>query len=360
MATGKCVNITKPCSKALNREEIEADKVNFVCPECGKPLVEIQGNSKKKKEKDDEGGGINWKLISIIAAAIVVLCGIGFGVYSFIGGNDITAVKLDKKSLKLEVGQRELLTASVEPKDAKATYVWKSSDKTVVSVVGGEITALRKGNATITVKVEEKSELRGATCKIVVEQKDKTPNPDDGKDGKSQTEPQHQEQLISNLSIDGGNFSLKVGDSKQLAYKAEPQENDENLSWASSDTKVATVSETGEVKAVGEGTSTITATSDKSNKQASVTVTVTKKDGGTGGGNGGAQPSWGRYEGPRNSSGKPNGNGVLYITRSHTINGQTAQPGETIKGVFRDGYVNMGTWFKKDGNAVVVKDLKVL
>ena len=41
------------------------------------------------------------------------------------------------------------------------------------------------------------------------------------------------------------------------------------------------------------------------------------------------------------------------------INGETAQPGERIKGVFRNGYVNMGTWFKKDGNAVVVKDLKV-
>lgn len=342
----KCMNIGN-CDNANTGEVFEiAEGEEVKCPKCDSTmLAEVKGTP--------------WKLIGIIAAAIVVLGGIGFGVYSFIGGNDITAVKLDKKNLKLKVGQRELLTASVEPKDAKATYVWKSSDKSIVSVVGGEITALRKGNATITVKVEEKSELRGATCKIVVEQED-APTSTGGEGGKGQTGTAPQAQLISNLSIDGGNFSLKVDDSKQLAYKAEPQENDENLSWASSDTKVATVSETGEVKAVGEGTSTITATSDKSNKQASVTVTVTKKDGGTGGGNGGAQPSWGRYEGPRNSSGKPNGNGVLYITRSHTINGQTAQPGETIKGVFRDGYVNMGTWFKKDGNAVVVKDLKVL
>ena len=39
MATGKCVNIGKPCSKALKREVIEADKTNFVCPECGELLV---------------------------------------------------------------------------------------------------------------------------------------------------------------------------------------------------------------------------------------------------------------------------------------------------------------------------------
>ena len=70
-------------------------------------------------------------------------------------------------------------------------------------------------------------------------------------------------------------------------------------------------------------------------------------------------PSWGKYVGDRDANGLPHGSGELTITRSTTINGETAQPGERIKGVFRNGYVNMGTWFKKDGNAVVVKDLKV-
>ena len=71
-------------------------------------------------------------------------------------------------------------------------------------------------------------------------------------------------------------------------------------------------------------------------------------------------PSWGKYDGPRNAEGKPHGNGVLRITGTTTINGETAQPGERIEGVFRDGYVNMGTWYKKDGNAVVVKGIKVI
>ncbi|MBP3252196.1 MAG: hypothetical protein J6M25_06080 [Prevotella sp.] len=69
-------------------------------------------------------------------------------------------------------------------------------------------------------------------------------------------------------------------------------------------------------------------------------------------------PSWGRYEGPRDNNGLPHGTGVMRITRSTTINGQTAQPGERIEGVFRNGYVNLGTWYQNDGNAVVVKDLK--
>ncbi|MBR6120787.1 MAG: hypothetical protein IKQ05_00125 [Prevotella sp.] len=71
-------------------------------------------------------------------------------------------------------------------------------------------------------------------------------------------------------------------------------------------------------------------------------------------------PSWGVYDGPRDAQGLPHGNGVLRITRSTTINGESAQPGERIEGVFRNGYVNMGTWYKNDGNAVVVKGIKVV
>lgn len=74
----------------------------------------------------------------------------------------------------------------------------------------------------------------------------------------------------------------------------------------------------------------------------------------------GKNPSWGRYEGKRNSSGLADGTGVVYITKPTTINGEQAQPGERIEGVFRNGYVNMGSWFKKDGNVVVIKDLKVM
>lgn len=71
-------------------------------------------------------------------------------------------------------------------------------------------------------------------------------------------------------------------------------------------------------------------------------------------------PSWGSYEGARDANGLPHGNGVLYIKRATTINGEAAQPGERIEGVFRNGYVNMGTWYKSDGNAVVVKGVKVV
>ena len=53
------------------------------------------------------------------------------------------------------------------------------------------------------------------------------------------------------------------------------------VTWKSSNTKVATVSSTGKVTAVGKGTATITATTKVGNKKASskITVTVTKEQG---------------------------------------------------------------------------------
>lgn len=164
---------------------------------------------------------------------------------------------------------------------------------------------------------------------------------------------------VETLSLEAP-FSMTVGDTHQLTLAVAPQNHEETLTFQTSDESVATVTSGGEVKAVKAGNATITVTTDKSGKQATVEVTVKAKD------KTGTtpveprQPSWGKYEGARNSQGLPHGNGVLRITRSHTINGETAQPGERIEGVFRNGYVNMGSWYKNDGNVVVVKDLKVL
>lgn len=164
---------------------------------------------------------------------------------------------------------------------------------------------------------------------------------------------------VETLSLEAP-FSMTVGDTHQLTLAVAPQNHEETLTFQTSDESVATVTSGGEVKAVKAGKATISVTTDKSGKQATVEVTVKAKD------KTGTtpveprQPSWGKYEGARNSQGLPHGNGVLRITRSHTINGETAQPGERIEGVFRNGYVNMGSWYKNDGNVVVVKDLKVL
>lgn len=345
----RCMNIGN-CDLANTGEFFEiAEGEQEVCPKCGSSMLV-------------EAKGIDWKKICLIVAAILLIAGIGYGIYAVVsgGGSKIKAIKLDKKELTLKVGERELLIATPDPADAKATFIWKSSDKNIVDVVGGELTALKKGKATITVKVEENQELRAVTCKIEVKEKD------------TEGESSPKEVLITSLSINSSDFTLKVGESKTIAYQATPAQNDENVSWSTSDPKVATVSASGEVKAVGAGTATITAMSDKSAKDASVKVTVQKKvsttgGGGNTGGSGGASVGGGVTNGTLNLSygtytgqiknGYPNGQGRLKYSRSRQINkydskGRTANAGDVIQGTFVNGFFTIGKHYDSAGNLI--------
>ena len=56
--------------------------------------------------------------------------------------------------------------------------------------------------------------------------------------------------------------------------------------------------------------------------------------------------------------GKPNGNGIMRFKSRQTIPGTVdcvAEPGEWVNGMWRDGKVNVGTWYRNDGNQVIVK-----
>ncbi|MDR1883848.1 MAG: hypothetical protein LBR26_13860 [Prevotella sp.] len=64
------------------------------------------------------------------------------------------------------------------------------------------------------------------------------------------------------------------------------------------------------------------------------------------------------YEGDK-SAGKPHGNGSMEFKSRHLIPGAkadcVASPGEKVIGAFRNGEVNFATWYRNDGNQVVVK-----
>jgi uncharacterized protein YjdB len=68
----------------------------------------------------------------------------------------VSKVLLNKTTLSLSVGDSETLTATVTPVEAKNRAVtWNSTDEAVASVVGGKVTALKAGTATITVTTVE-------------------------------------------------------------------------------------------------------------------------------------------------------------------------------------------------------------
>ena len=87
------------------------------------------------------------------------------------GGIAVTAVKLDKTTLELQINGRETLTATVEPANASVKIVsWSSSNEGVAKVsTAGEVTGVAAGTATITAKAGGAS----ATCAVTVKKEEK-------------------------------------------------------------------------------------------------------------------------------------------------------------------------------------------
>ncbi len=297
--------------------------------------------------------GPNWKIIGIIAAVVLLTAGIGFAVWKFVfDTQEIAKIKLKPKSVTLVLGKnpREVIKATVvdkkgeKIKDAKVTFKWSVADDKIATVTqGGEVSALKKGNTTITVKIEGLN--KRAICKVEV----KEPN-----------DTAEVTVYIKQLSIkDGKDFTLDIGATKTLDYTAVPEDNDEEPEWESSNPAVVTVDEGGLVKAVGEGSATITIKS--TNVSASVNVTVkkqettTKGDSGTSvsGGSGKINLGYGVYEGPI-KSGKAHGiGGQIRFTRSYTIDLKKAS-GETVDVYSGDRLVNV----KMDNNRLIQGLLK--
>lgn len=306
--------------------------------------------------------GPNWKIIGIIAAAVLLTAGIGFAVWKFVfDSQEIAKIKLKPKSVTLVLGKnpREVIKATVvdkkgeEIKDAKVTFKWSVADDKIATVTqGGEVTALKKGNTTITVKIEGLD--KRAICKVEVKEGSDTTDTDGGREkGGDNTA------YIKKLTIkDAKDFTLVLGGTKTLTYVADPEENDEEPEWESSNPSVATVSEDGVVKAVGEGSATITIKA--TNVSASVNVTV-KKQGTT------IPPTgyvtnynigYGLYTGDV-KNGKPHGHGTItYKTTRRVVSwlDHVAHPGDKFEGDFRDGVINgLGYLKTRDGNVIAIQ-----
>ena len=83
-------------------------------------------------------------------------------------------VSLDKKTLTVDIGESEKLTATVKPDNAaNKNVIWSSNDEDVASVdANGRVTAISRGTATITVRTEDGN--FAAQCKVTVTDPDAT------------------------------------------------------------------------------------------------------------------------------------------------------------------------------------------
>lgn len=165
----------------------------------------------------------------------------------------VKSVTLSEQTLDLVVGGTHALTATVEPeKAADKTITWTSSEPAVVSCdAEGNVQALTVGESVITATA-----VTGSKDRCVVRVSDGIVH-------------------VSGVRFRQQSRELTKGDSFTPEYDILPQgAANTNVTWASSDISVATVSSTGEVKAIESGSALITITTAEGNFQDKLLVTV--------------------------------------------------------------------------------------
>ena len=182
----------------------------------------------------------------------------------------ITSVTLDKSAYTLYTNRDPRsfqLAATVEPADASdKTVRWVSSAPGVATVDGnGNVTAVSKGTATITVTTNDGKKM--ASCAVTVETEPSTTTPVTG----------------VTLDVPPTLYTNKDPRTYKLTATVEPADaSDKTVRWASSAPGVATVDGNGNVTAVSKGTATITVTTNDGKKTAFCAVTVETDSGGDG------------------------------------------------------------------------------
>ena len=225
------------------------------------------------------GGGASWKPglqfnwvngAFAVSSSYATACGSGAAVYhsqsestnytSYAGDGlvavsyavQVTGISISRSSLSLTPGSSANLSATVSPADAQnKSVVWSSSNANVATVSSsGKVTGVANGTTIITVKSADKPSI-SRTCTVTV------------------TTP------TSGVTVTPESVSLNTGQTHQLTATVSPATaSNKSVTWSTSRGNVATVSNTGLVTAVGNGTATITARTASGGYTDTCTVTV--------------------------------------------------------------------------------------
>ena len=139
----------------------------------------------------------------------------------------VETVSLSETTLTLVEGETKVLTAEIAPADAENQSVtWSTSDKSVVTAEGGTVTAIKAGEATVTVTANDKGSVK-AECKVTVTAA---------------------KVAVTGVSLDKTTLTLAAGENAKLTATVTPANaTNKNVTWSSSDDAIATVDSKGNV-----------------------------------------------------------------------------------------------------------------
>ena len=163
-------------------------------------------------------------------------------------------IRLNKTLISsLPVGSTQTLTATIAPEGAKVTVVWSSEDDAVAVVnENGEVTGVAPGTTVISARAEESV----ATCKVTV----------------TEVKP-------TAIKLSAASLKLAVEEQQVLEVVLTPSNAvADDLTWSTSDDKVAVVDQDGTVAAVAEGKATITVKCNGGTLAATCQVEVVSKE----------------------------------------------------------------------------------
>ncbi len=164
----------------------------------------------------------------------------------------VSGLTLSSTEISLNVNEVKTIKAIINPAGATNKEVtWSSSNKNVVSVEKGNLTAKSEGSAIITAKTVDGNKT--ATCKVVVKKHNIS---------------------VDSISLNITETNMKIGDNINLVATILPSNaTNKNFGWMSNNPGVATV-DNGRVVAKSEGTAIITAKTVDGGKIATCKITV--------------------------------------------------------------------------------------
>ena len=166
----------------------------------------------------------------------------------------VTSVAITQPEIQVVAGRYTQARVTVQPANASdKTVTWSSSDESIATVKGGQVTGHKAGTCTITCASRSNPDVTDTATVTVT-------------------------QLVTKIEYTNSQseLSLKTGESCQLTWNVLPEDaTDKGVTFKSLHPKIATVDENGYVTALSRGVATIVATAnDQGRKQGSVRVTV--------------------------------------------------------------------------------------
>ncbi|WP_164971609.1 Ig-like domain-containing protein [Clostridium tetani] len=179
----------------------------------------------------------------------------------------VEEISLDKSLIELKKEDTIKLIATITPDNVtNKNVIWTSGDENIATVDNeGNVRALKAGEVVIKVVTEDGQKF--AECKVVVKDK---------KEEKSEPKPEEPKKIkIEKVFLDKSLIELKEKDTIKFNVIITPDNaTNKNIIWTSSDEKVATVDNKGNVRALKSGEAVIKVVTEDGQKFAECKVVV--------------------------------------------------------------------------------------